>query len=332
MSEVVINGYVSNGLRGVGMSLASACFNVDEAPRNLAKLKSLSLDNKILYSSAKVREFHIGTKGKTYVGFSGGKDSTVLLHLVRSIYPDTPAVFFDTGLEFPEIRDHVKTVDNVTWIRPEKTFKQTIEDYGYPCIGKVCAHWINLAQNGAPSGIRQMNADTKYGFQKFNYMVDAPFRVSEKCCDVMKKRPAHKYHKETGRCPYIGTRADESDIRADKFNEIGDNDFSKDIPSSAPLSIWTEDDIWNYIRRFDLPYSKAYDLGYKRTGCMFCMFGIMGEPDRFLKLKATHPKQWAYCMRERESGGLGMREVLDYMKIPTGVEQSLLDQWSDEDV
>lgn len=313
------------------MSMASPCFSADFPLSNLNKLKALKLDDKILYSQVKIREFHIANKGLTYVGFSGGKDSTVMLHLVRSIYPDTPAVFFDTGLEYPEIRDHVKTVENVTWIRPDKTFKQTIEEYGYPCIGKVCAHWINLAQHGAPSGIRQMNTDTKYGFKKFKYMVDAPFKVSEKCCDVMKKRPAYRYHKETGRCPYIGTRADESDIRADKFNEIGENDFTKKIPTSAPLSIWTDDDIWAYIRRYDLPYSKAYDMGYKRTGCMFCMFGIMGERDRFLKLKATHPRQWEYCMRERESGGLGIKEVLDYMGIPSGCEQANLIQWEGEE-
>lgn len=284
------------------MSLASACFDVPDQPRNLAKLKALPLDDKILYSTVKIKEFYIANKGKVYVAFSGGKDSTVLLHLVRSIYPDVPGVFFDTGLEFPEIRDFVKGIENVDWVKPAKTFKQTIDDYGYPVIGKVAAHCISLAQRGAPSGIRQMQADTKYGYKKFAYLVDAPFKVSGNCCNVMKKRPAHRYHKETGRCPYIGTRAEESDIRKDVFDKVGENDFTKDVPTSTPLSIWTEDDVWNYIRKFNLPYSKAYDMGYKRTGCIFCMFGIMGEPDRFLKLKVTHPVQWAYCMKERERG------------------------------
>ena len=62
------------------------------------------------------------------------------------------------------------------------------------------------------------------------------------------------------------------------------------------------------------------------------MFGITIDKHRFLNLKATHPKQWAYCMRERETGGLGMKEVLDYMGIPTGCNQTSLVQWSDGDL
>lgn len=285
------------------MSIASQCFDAgQDQPRNLTKLKALSLEDKILYSTVKIKEFYLANKGKVYISYSGGKDSTVLLHLVRSIYPQVPAVFFDTGLEYPEIRDFVKDTDNVVWIKPEKTFKQTIEDYGYPVIGKVAAHWIKLAQNGAPSGIRQMSKESRYGYKRFAYMVDAPFKVSEHCCNVMKKQPAHRYYKSTGNAPYIGTRAEESIIRADTFTQIGENDFSKDIPTSTPLSIWTKADIWAYIHNNNLAYSKAYDMGCDRTGCIFCMFGIMSEPDRFLKLKATHPAQWAYCMKERERG------------------------------
>ena len=66
--------------------------------------------------------------GAVFVSFSGGKDSTVLLKLVRELYPDVKAVFCDTGLEYPEIKQHVKSFDNVEIIRPKKTFKQVVEE------------------------------------------------------------------------------------------------------------------------------------------------------------------------------------------------------------
>lgn len=287
------------------MSLTSICFDAGHneiTEDRLSKLQSLSLDNKILYSQVKIREFYLATKGKVYVSFSGGKDSTVLLHLVRSIYPDTPAVYVDTGLEFPEIRENVSKFDNVEWLKPEMSFKKVIEDKGYPVIGKEAAHWIDLAQRGQPSGIRQMQSEERYGFKRYEYMVDAPFKISRDCCNIMKKKPAHNYHKNTGRCPFIGTRADESRLRATIWAEHGENNLDTKVPSSTPISIWTDQDIWEYIRQNELPYASVYDKGYDRTGCIFCMFGITVDRDRFLKLKATHPKQWEYCMRERERG------------------------------
>lgn len=314
------------------MSFVSQCFETkEERIDNLPKLMSLSLEDKVTYSKMIIQRFYIKNRGKVYVSFSGGKDSTVLLDLVRSLYPDVPAVFFDTGLEFPEIREIAKSTENVLFIKPEMTFKKVIETYGYPCIAKNAAHWISLAQRGFPSGIAQMNSDSKFGYRKYLYMVDAPFMVSERCCDVMKKRPAKEYHKQTGRCPYIGTRLDESRNRRESWENEGENREGS-IPSSNPLSIWTEKDIWDYIKSKKLPYSKAYDMGYERTGCVFCMFGIMKDRDRFIKLKVTHPKLWAYCMKPTDQGGLGMKDVLDYMGIPTGYEQCNIFDFGGENI
>ena len=133
-----------------------------------------------------------------------------------------------------------------------------------------------------------------------------------------------------GRCPYLGIHADESALRMDVWEREGENIETTRIPCSSPLSIWTDADVWAYIRRFGLSYPSVYDMGYQRTGCMFCMFGITMDRDRFLRLKQTHPKQWAYCMRPLDAGGLGLREVLDYMGIPTGCEQCNLDDFTTE--
>lgn len=77
-------------------------------------MQSWSLQRKIQVTQTRIIEWYQKNNGKVYVSFSGGKDSTVLLDLARRIYPDIPAVFIDTGLEYPELRDFVKTIPNVT--------------------------------------------------------------------------------------------------------------------------------------------------------------------------------------------------------------------------
>jgi hypothetical protein len=62
---------------------------------------------------------------------------------------------------------------------------------------------------------------------------------------------------------------------------------------------------------------KFYTMGAERTGCMFCAFGAHLEkyPNRFERMRLTHPKQYEYCMRPTEQGGLGMAAVLEYIGI-----------------
>ena len=93
----------------------------------LKLLQNYPLDLKVEKTKLRIREWvdYYGEDG-VYISFSGGKDSTVLLHIVRSIYPNIEAVFSNTGLEFPEIVQFVKTFDNVTIIKPNITFKQVI--------------------------------------------------------------------------------------------------------------------------------------------------------------------------------------------------------------
>jgi len=113
----------------------------------LRQRQGLSLEEKIEFTKMRIRQWHEHWIGNTYVAFSGGKDSTVLLHIVRSMYPNTPAVFANTGLEYPEINEFVKTIDNVTYLRPNMNFKETIEKYGYPVVSKRVAKQLTMLKN-----------------------------------------------------------------------------------------------------------------------------------------------------------------------------------------
>ena len=118
---------------------------VHDAQR-LKELQALPLDRKIQISQARIIEWYTRNKGNVVVSFSGGKDSTVLLHLVRSLFPDVPAVFSNTGLEYPEIQRFVRTFPNVTIVTPKMNFSEVISTYGYPLIGKEVAEAIYYAR------------------------------------------------------------------------------------------------------------------------------------------------------------------------------------------
>ena len=133
----------------------------------LQSMQAAPLSVKISLTKTRIREWvnKWGEDG-VYVSFSGGKDSTVLLHLVREEYPNIPAVFVDTGLEFPEIRQFVKTFDNVIWLKPKLTFRQVIEKYGYPFIRKEVAECVYGARKYLKSIIGNTPPQYEYYFKK----------------------------------------------------------------------------------------------------------------------------------------------------------------------
>ena len=289
----------------------------------LKQRQGLPLDIKEKLSIKRIREFYNEMDGDVYVAFSGGKDSTVLLDLVRRIYPDVPAVFCDTGLEYPEVKEFIKTVDNVTTIRPVISFHEVLDKYGYPVISKRVAIQTRVCQNPTPNNIKTRNlylngmrSDGKESMSwkipnKWRKLIDAPFKVSEQCCYYMKKKPFKDYQKKTGLYPYLGTMASNSESRQSNYLRYGCNIIDGTRIRSSPLGFWLTEDIWNYIHKYNIPYCKIYDMGVRQTGCIFCMFGVhMNNPNRFQTLKKTHPKLWEYCIYK-----LGLKEVLEYIGV-----------------
>ena len=272
---------------------------------------------------------------KSYCSFSGGKDSTVLLDIVRKVYPDIPAVFIDTGLEYPEIRQFVKTIDNVTILRPEMYFREVIETYGYPLVSKEVSQKIYEARM-KPDGVCAARFDPtsghnrKYGdrfsMAKWTWLKDSDIPISDRCCKVMKKKPTKKYERETGRKPIVGTMASESSLRKTTWMKQGCNAFESKRPISAPMSFWTEQDVLAYLKKYDIPYASVYGeilqdengqyytTGCERTGCVWCLYGCHNEkePGKLQKLRETHPKLYNYCMKPWADNGLGLKDVIDY--------------------
>lgn len=322
---------------------------------DLRTMQKAPLSVKVLMTKQRIREWvrEFGEDG-VYVSFSGGKDSTVLLHIVREDYPGIKAVFCDTGLEFPEIKEFVKTFDNVDIIRPEMLFREVISVYGYPVISKSVANCIRGARLGQKSRINCLNglncdgSDAKSKFSKAKYkpLLDVDFRISEQCCDVMKKKPSHLYQKQTNKKPILGILAEESMLREKNWIKSGCNAFNDKQPKSAPLSFWVENDVLQYIKQNNIKIAKPYGdvvyddnneqysfldrsedklktTGMSRTGCIFCGFGChLEKQSRWLLLRESHPKLYNYCIGGGEyvngiwqpsKSGLGMGHVFDQL-------------------
>lgn len=314
-------------------------------------MQALDLDDKITIARVRIQEWYEHWDGAVYVSFSGGKDSTVLLHLVRQMYPEVPAVYCDTGLEYPEVREHVFKTPNVVILRPKMDFRSVIAKYGYPVLSKEVSQRIEEARKNpkAKASIRFLtgkNADgskTAYGASALALRVlNSDFAVSHKCCAIMKKRPFAVFEKKSGKKALNGMMAEEGRKRQISYVLYGCNAFDLKHPASRPLMTWTEQDVLRYIKREGLDIPSVYGeivpvpmngdtagqcemfndgrlmtTGCERTGCMFCMFGVHleKEPNRFQRMKITHPAIWRYCMKPWDEGGLGMKPVLDFLGV-----------------
>ena len=187
---------------------------------------------------------------------------------------------------------------------------------------------------------------SKFNHERYAFFLDAPFEISDRCCNVMKKNPVHAYERETHRNPFLATMAEESSLRLQKWLHEGCNAFESKHPHSKPMSFWTEQDVLRYIKENNIPICSVYgdiipdsgeemegqmdisDLGLakdirplkttgcNRTGCMFCGFGCHLEKEgegRFERMKITHPKVYDYLMRSKEEGGLNYKEIIDWI-------------------
>lgn len=292
----------------------------------------LPYEEKIRYAETRIRQWYNHFGGMVYVAFSGGRDSQVLLHLVRRIYPEVPAVFCHEPT-FPEVLDVVRNTPNVVHLFPKMNIAQIIAKHGYPVISKEVCQFSKEARSAGVgtatyrlrttgfNSAGRLTARSRLSY-KWHKLITAPFKVTDNCCAIIKKRPTYEYTKQTGRVAFVGTRASESRRRALTYKMHGCNGYTLATPRSTPLAIWTGDDVLHYIEDNGIRVAECYSMGWERTGCMSCGFGChMRNPNQFQLLKQTHPKVHRWCMDK-----LGWKPVLEWLGIKTGCEEPPLTQ------
>lgn len=307
---------------------------------DLKMLQSLPLYLKIEMSCTRIRSWinEFGIDG-VYVSFSGGKDSTVLMDLVRNQcgYDDVRAMFVDVPTQFPELKQFVMTFDNVDIVKPKISFVEVCKKYGFPLISKEVAGAAALARKYDPTidpvkylpPLKKFKGTCKYpnfNLVKYAFLLNAPFDISDACCRVMKKDPAKKYEHTTNRHPIMAQMATESRLRTMQWLDHGCNAFNGHRPISNPMAFWTENDVLEYIYKNNLPICSVYGsvvptndanyttTGCKRTGCMLCGFGCHLEksPNHIAQLKQTHPGMYK-LLDVCTNNDVTFREAIDWI-------------------
>lgn len=302
----------------------------------LVTRQSLPLEVKIEMTKRRIDEF-INEFGidNVYVSFSGGKDSTVLLDIARQVDKNIKGVFLDTWLEYPQLRQFVKQFDNIDIIKPQKSMKEIITEYGWCFPSKDTAQLIEAYRRNLPWAVRKINGLDKNNnysayrqqYKKWKTLAESDIKISHKCCIEMKEKPVHIYEKETKRKPIIAIMADESARRREAYLRTGCNSFNGNRPLSKPMGFWTEQDVLQYIVEYKLEIAAPYGniikeenpkcknckyktTGENRTGCLYCCVG--GHLDNFSKLerlKDFNPKLYDYCMEE-----LGEKKLVEFVR------------------
>lgn len=272
-----------------------------------------TLTQKIDHSLGTIDQFIAKMDGKVYLAFSGGKDSTVLMHLCEIIKKDILCVFVNTGCEYLDIIRFVnecqKDGHNIKIIRPEYKPREIWEKYGFPLVSKQVSegiHKVRINPNSLTSQRVLGVYDSESLFvvaKKWRYLIREPYDISNKCCQKLKKDPMNKFRQESGLYPIIGIMASESLLRTNNYIKRGGCNVWGENANSHPLSIWTDDDIWQFIRENNIKIADIYNKGAHRTGCAACGFGCQFKNDNRLQLLYDlYPKYYEMVMNFTNNG------------------------------
>ena len=113
--------------------------------QELYQWQALPLNIKVRMTAERIRNWvnEFGEDG-VYVSFSGGKDSTVLVDIVRNVckYKDIPLVFVDVPTQYPELKEFAMAFDNIVILKPKISFAEVCEKYGFPIFSKEISECV----------------------------------------------------------------------------------------------------------------------------------------------------------------------------------------------
>ena len=309
----------------------------------------MSIIEKIDKAKQIIKDSYNKNSGNVFISFSGGKDSTVLLHIARSIYPDIKAVYSNTTNEDLDVVKYVKTFNNIITVFPKMNFKTVIKTHGFPLVSKEVSQKVNELKHTRSVKLEntRLNGDDKGNGKlpiKWRFLAKEKFDVTHKCCNILKKEPLENWAKENGNPkPIIALMADESSLRK-QLSLYGKDDGKKVYPFLK--TGWTESDIWEYAKLNNIRFAECYYDKHingilvkaeKRTGCTFCGFGIHLESEsRFEKQKLKRPKHYKNMMSLSNNGipfSYAIEKVIKkdtYMPLLNLNDYSILDTQEDD--
>ena len=288
----------------------------DDKIKNI-EMEENNMDEKVMKAIHRIEDLYFSANGECIVSFSGGKDSTVLLALIKMsidsmVLPPEgiKAVFVNTGIELGATVDFVKWCknswyQNIEIIRPEKPFKWVLDHYGKPMKSKMKSEFLGRYHKGNRTETTmsylvygknrqgKQYARTKLADRDF-HMIHPDFTItaSAKCCDILKKKSFKKYAKDNGvKGEITGVRTSEGGARALAYEKRASKGkkhctFVKGgVIYKTPIYDWTDEDVDRFIEKYNVPLSRAYtEYGMERTGCMGCPFARDVDKD----LKVLH--------------------------------------------
>lgn len=314
-------------------------YNQPISKEQLKEYQSMTLDDKIKLSYDIIKEFYenIDDKNSIIISSSFGKDSVVMIDLVRKLYPEIPIGYVNTGVEHPSSVELSKKYDNVLEIQPKKSIKEVIDEYGYMLpLGKEKTNTIALCRKNLYEGnfntlrLKKMRGefgeDSLFNFSKWQWVIYAPFKISDKCCHYLKHEPFERFSKKYGfHYAFVGTTAEESRMRK---NNIRNNGFITS-KQCRPIAHWTVQDVLKYCVENDIEIASSYGeiieengklktTQFDRNGCTCCpVSSHLKKKNDFQWLYETDRETWDYVINE-----LGFGQVLDYFDIPYTDEKS----------